>query len=103
MIKNDPQNPNTSPSHVESSSSEEGSNPDEEPDQRRQDVHMQHVLRDEKIRCVCIGVALLSLIVSFLIFFRTGTVLPLFVTMVVTSLGYRWLDRHLGTAERSRL
>jgi len=102
MKENDPQNPNTSPSHVESSSPEEGSNPDEEPDQQRQDRQLQCLLRNEKIRLVIIGMALLAMILSFLVFLRTGTVLPLFVTMVVAFLGYRRIDRRLDTSERSR-
>ena len=77
--------------------------PVDEPDQRWQDLQLQCLLRNEKIRLVIIGAALLALILSFLVFLRAGTVLPLFVTMVVSFLGYRRIDRHLDTSERSRL
>jgi len=74
----------------------------DEPDQRWQDRQLQCLLRNEKIRLVIIGMALLAMILSFLVFLRTGTVLPLFVTMVVAYLGYRRIDRRLDTSERSR-
>jgi hypothetical protein len=101
MKENDPQNPNTSPSHVESNPPEEGSNPDAEPDQRRQDVHMQHVLRDEKIRCVCIGVAVFAIILSATLFLFTKSIIPLFVTIVGVPLLYRYVDVYLDTSEAS--
>jgi hypothetical protein len=82
--------------------SEEMGDPVDEPDQRWQDLQLQCLLRNEKIRLVIIGAALLAMILSFLVFLRTGTVLPLFVTMVVAFLGYRRIDRRLDTSERSR-
>jgi hypothetical protein len=82
--------------------SEEMGDPVDEPDQRWQDPQLQCMLRNEKIRLVIIGAALLAMILSFLVFLRAGTVLPLFVTMVVAFLGYRRIDRRLDTSERSR-
>ena len=82
--------------------SEEIGDPIDEPDQQWQDLQLQCLLRNEKIRLVIIGMALLAMILSFLVFLRTGTVLPLFVTMVVAFLGYRRIDRRLDTSERSR-
>jgi hypothetical protein len=82
--------------------SEEMGDPLDEPDQRWQDLQFQCLLRNEKIRLAIIGAALLALILSFLVFLRTGNVLPSFVTMVVAFLGYRRIDRHLDTSERSR-
>ena len=78
-------------------------NPVDEPDQRWQDLQLQCLPRNEKIRLVIIGAALLAMILSFLVFLRTGTVLPLFVTIIVAFLGYRRIDRRLDTSERSRL
>ena len=80
--------------------SEEVGDPVEEPDQRWQDL--QCLQRNEKIRLIIIGMALLAMILSFLVFLRTGTVLPLFFTIVVAFLGYRRIDRRLDTPERSR-
>jgi len=71
------------------------SDPADEPDQRWQDLQLRCLLRNEKLRLVTIGAALLTLTLSFLVFLRTGTVLPLFITMVVAFLGYRRIDRHL--------
>jgi hypothetical protein len=82
--------------------SEEMGDPVDEPDQRWQDLQLQCMLRNEKIRLVIIGTALLAMILSFLVFLHTGNVLPLFVTMVVAFLGYRRTDRHFDTSERSR-
>ena len=74
--------------------------PVDEPDQQWQDPYC--LPRNEKIRLVIIGASLLVMILSFLVFLRAGTVLPLFVTMVGAFLGYRHIDRHFDTSERSR-
>jgi hypothetical protein len=102
MRKNDAHEQNADPPPpVRSNLPEEGSEPVEEPNQRRQDGHIQRRGPNEKIRLVILGVALLAMILSFLVFLRTGTVLPLFVTMVVVYLCYRRIDRYLDTSERS--
>jgi hypothetical protein len=101
MIANDAQQPNTHSPPVKSNAPEEVSEPVEEPDQRRQDMQMRHLPRNEKIRLAIISVALLALILSFLVFLFSGTVLPIFVTTVVVYLCYRYIDRHLDTSERS--
>src|SRR5258707_5651983 len=95
MIENDVQKPDASPPPVKSNAPEEVSEPVEEPDQRRQDMQMQRWRHNEKIRLVIIGVALLALILSFLVFLFSGTVLPIFVTMVVVYLCYRCVDVYL--------
>jgi len=77
---------------------EEVVDPVDEPDQRWQDLQLQCLLRNEKIRLAIIGMALIGLILSFLVFLRAGTVLPLFVTMVVAYLGYRCIDAWLDAA-----
>lgn len=67
----------------------------EEPDQRRPDRNMPCLLRNEQIRLVVLSLALLALLVSFLLVFLTGAILPLFGTMVIVFLGYRRLDAWL--------
>src|SRR5258708_7738300 len=100
MTANDAQQPEPSPP-VKSNAPEEVSEPVEEPDQRRQDVQMQRWRRNERIRVVMIGVALLALILSFLVFLFSGTVLPIFVTTVVVYLCYRCVDVYLDKSEAS--
>ena len=75
---------------------EEGSDLAEEPDQRRQDRDRTCLPRNEKIRLIIQGLGLLA---GFLLFLFSGTVLPLFGTMVIVLLGYRRIDAWL---ERSR-
>jgi len=99
MKENETRDPSPTTAAGDGCSGELG-DPVDEPDQRWQDLHC--LLQNEKIRLVIIGAALLAMILSFLVFLRAGTVLPLFVTMVVVFLGYRRIDRYLGTSERSR-
>ncbi|SRR5258706_457627 len=77
--------------------SEEVNSALEKPDQRRPDRDASVLSRIEEIRLVILGLALLALLVCFLLDFFAGTILPLFVTMVIVFLGYRrldaWLDR----------
>jgi hypothetical protein len=77
--------------------SEEVNSALEKPDQRRPDRDASALPRIEEIRLVVLGLALLALLVCFLLDFFAGTILPLFVTMVIVFLGYRrldaWLDR----------
>lgn len=102
MRENDTQKPDTSPPHMKSNALEEGNDPEEEPDQQLQDKHIRYSPSNEWIRLVIIGVDLLTMMLSFLVFLCTGNVLPLFITMVVVFLSYRYIDRHLDTLERSR-
>src|SRR5258708_3426144 len=78
---------------------EEGSDLAEEPDQRRQDRDRTCLPRNEKIRLIIQGLGLLA---GFLLFLFSGTVLPLFGTMVIVLLGYRRIDAWLDAAGRSR-
>jgi hypothetical protein len=79
--------------------SEEVSDALEEPDQRRPDRDRPCLPRNEQIRLIVLGLALLALLVGFLLDFITGAILPLFATMVVVYLGYRRLDTWLDTHE----
>jgi hypothetical protein len=81
----------------ENRGSEEVNSALEKPDQRRPDRNMPCLPRNEQIRLGVLSLALLALLVSFLLVFLTGEILPLFGTIVVVFLGYRrldaWLDR----------
>jgi hypothetical protein len=81
---------------------EEGSDLAEEPDQRQQDRDRTCLPRNEKIRLIIQGLGLLGLLAGFLLFLFSGTVLPLFGTMVIVLLGYRRIDAWLDAAGRSR-
>lgn len=81
---------------------EKGGDPLEGPDQRRQDRDITCLLRNEKIRLIIQGLGLLVLLAGFLLFFFSGTVLPLFGTIVIVLLGYRCIDTWLDAAGRSR-
>ena len=97
MIEHNAQQPDTNPQYLEGKTPEWGSDVVEEPDQRQQEILVQRELRNERIRLVIIGVTLLAMFLSFLLWLFTRTVLPLFVTIVVAYLGYRqvdtWFDR----------
>jgi hypothetical protein len=79
--------------------SEEVGDPAKEPDQRWQDMQMQHLLGNERFRLLILGVGLLALLMGLLLDLFAGTILPLFATMVVVYLGYRGLDTWLDTHE----
>jgi len=78
------------------------SDPLEEPPQRWRTGEVPWLPRNEKIRLFILGSSLLALLVGFLLFLFSGTTLPLFGTMVVAFLGYRYTDARLDTSERSR-
>lgn len=78
------------------------SDPLEEPPQRGRAGEAPCLPRNEKIRLAILGSSLLALLVGFLLFLFSGTALPLFGTMVVAFLGYRYTDARLDTSERSR-
>ena len=80
---------------------EEGSRLVEEAYQRSQDTHMQHLLRCERIRLVVICIGLLAIILSVVLFLFTGSIVALFVTIVIVPLFYRSVDVYLGKSEAS--
>lgn len=99
MIEHDAQQPDTNPARVESTTPEEGSDLVEEPDQRFQDTRIMHLLRNERIRLVIIGIGLLAIILSAVLFLFTGAIVALFVTIVVVPLFYRCVDVYLDKSE----
>ena len=103
MIEHDAQQPDGNPPHVKSKTPEEVSELVEEPDQRRPDMHMhmQHLLRNEKIRLVIIVVGLLAIIQSAVLFLFARSIVALFVTIVVAPLFYRCVDVYLDKSEAS--
>ncbi len=101
MIEHDAQQPDTTPPYLKDNTPEEGNEPVEEPDQRRQEMLVQHELRNERIRLVIIGVVLLAIILSAVLFLFTGSIVPLFIAIVVVSLLYRGVDVYLDKSEAS--
>jgi hypothetical protein len=101
IIEHDAQQPGTNPPHVKSNTPDEGSVLVVEADQRSQDTHMQRLLRNERIRLVIIGIGLLAIILSAVLFLFTGSVVALFVTIVVVLLFYRCVDVYLDKSEAS--
>jgi hypothetical protein len=101
MIEHDAHRPDTNPASVKSKTPEEGSELVEEADQRGQDSHMRHVLRNERIRLVIISIGLLAIILSTVLFLLTGSIVALFVTIIVVPLCYRCVDVYLDTSESS--
>jgi hypothetical protein len=101
MIEQNAQQPGTNPVPVKSTTPEEGSELVEEVDQRSQDTHMQPLLRNERIRLVIIGLGLLAIVLSAVLFLFTGTIVVLFVTIVIIPLFYRNVDMYLGKSEAS--
>jgi hypothetical protein len=99
MIDHEAQQPDTNPASVKSNTPEEGSELVEEPDQRSQDTHMQRLLRNERIRLAIIGIGLLAIILSAVLFLFTGSIVALFVTIVVVPLCYRCVDVYLDKSE----
>lgn len=57
------------------------------------------ILRHEKIRLEVLCGSLLLMLMSFILFFTTGAILPLFITIVVVFLFYKWLDTTFERAE----
>jgi hypothetical protein len=99
MREPDAQQLDTKLPHLKSKTPGEGSELVEEPDLRRQDMHMQHLLRHERIRLVIIGVALLAIIPSAVFFLFTRSIGPLFITIVVVPLFYKCVDVYLDKLE----
>jgi hypothetical protein len=101
MIEHDAQQPDTNSAPGKSNTPEEGSELVEEADQRSQDTYLQRLLRNERIRLVIIGIGLLAIILSTVLFLFTGSIVVLFVTIVVVPLFYRSVDVYLGKSEAS--
>ena len=99
MIEHNAQQSGTNPAHVKSNTPEEGSELVDEADQRSQDTHIRRLLRNERIRLVIICIGLLAIILSAVLFLFTGTIVVLFVTIVIVPLFYRSVDVYLGKSE----
>ncbi|SRR6266487_6704245 len=99
MIEHDAQQPGANPPRVKSTTPEEGSEHVEEPDQRRRDMHIQRLLHNERIRLVIIGIGFLAIILSAVLLLFTGSIVALFVTIVVVPLFYRCVDVYFDKSE----
>ena len=101
MIEHDAHRPGTHSAYVKSKTPEERSELVEVADQRSQDIHMRILLHNERIRLVIIGLGLLAIILSAVLFHFTGSIVALFVTIVIVPLFYRSVDSYLDTSEAS--
>ena len=101
MIEHNAQQPGTNPAHVKSNKPEVGSELFDEANQRSQEIHMRHLLRNERIRLVIICIGLLAIILSAVLFLFTGSIVALFLTIVIVPLFYRCVDIYLDTSESS--
>jgi hypothetical protein len=101
MIEHDVQQPDTNPAPVKNNTPEEGSELVEEADHRSQDMYLQHLLRNERIRLVIIGIGLLAIILSAVLFLFTGSIVALFVAIIVVPLFYRCVDVYLDKSKAS--
>jgi hypothetical protein len=99
MIEHNAQESGTNPTNVMINTPEEGSELVEEADQRSQDNHMRHLLRNERIRLVIICIGLLAIILSAVLYLFTGSIVALFVTIVIVPLFYKSVDAYLGKSE----
>ena len=99
MIEHNAQHSGTNSTDVKSNTPEEGSELVDEADQRSQDTHIRRLLRNERIRLVIICIGLLAIILSAVLFLFTGTIVVLFVTIVIVPLFYRSVDVYLGKSE----
>jgi hypothetical protein len=99
MRENEAQKGSTSLTDRKSNSSEEVSEPEEEPDQPRQDRHMQCLMRNVKIKLVTVGLALSVIILCGILFIFTTAILPLFITIVGVPLFYRAICVYLDKSE----
>ena len=75
----------------------------EEPEQQCQPDDAACILRHEKIRLEVLCASLLAMLISFVLFFTTGTILPLFVTIVLVFFFYKWLDATFERAEHPKI
>ena len=101
MIEHDTQQPDANPPYLEGKTPEEGSELVEEADQRSQEILVQRELRNERIRLVIIGLGLLVIIFGAVLYLFTGSIVALFVTIVVIPLVYRGVDVYLDKSEAS--
>ena len=69
--------------------------------ERSQDTQMQHLLRNERLRMVMIGIGLLAIILSAVFYLFTGSSGAIFVTIVVVPLFYWCVDVYLGKLKAS--
>lgn len=99
MIEHDAQQPDTNPPYLKSNTPEEGSRLVEEPDQRRQEMLVQREQGNERIRLVIIGIGLLAIILSAVLFLFTGSIVALFIAIVVVPLFYKCVDVYLNKTE----
>ena len=82
-----------------SNTREEGSEFIEEPSRALQLTLMQRFRLHERIRLLVLGMGLLVIMLSTIFLVFSGTIVPLFATIVVVLLFYWCVDRYLNTSE----
>ena len=85
--------------HLKSKTPEDNCKLVEEADQRLQDRRMQRLLLHERIRLLILGMGLLAIISSAVVFFVMRSIVPLFATIVVVPLFYWCVDVYLKKSE----
>ena len=101
MIEQNAQQTGTNPPHLEINETEEGNKPTEEPDQRQQEIFLERELRNARIRLLIICIGLFVIILSAFLYLFMGSIVALFVTIVVVPLFYRCVDVFLVKSEAS--
>jgi hypothetical protein len=84
-----------------SSTPEEMSELEEEPDQRWQERQMPCMQRSIKMKLVLIGAALLAIMQSAVLCLFTGAFLPLLLTIVAVPLFYKGMCLYLDKSDAS--
>ena len=79
----------------------EGSECVEEPGRALQIRLLQRLRRHERIRLLILGMGMLVIMLSTVFFVFTGSIVPLFATIVVVPLCYWCVDRYLKQSETS--
>jgi Flp pilus assembly protein TadB len=65
---------------------------EEEPDQRSQQNHEECVVRNEKKRFIAVCLSLIAIILAYVLFLLTNSVLAVFFSIVLTFLCYQRLE-----------
>jgi hypothetical protein len=99
MRKPEAQQLDTRIAHLKDTIPGNGSECVEEPSRALQIRLLQRFRRHERIRLLILGMGLLVIMLSIVCFVFSGTILPLFATIVVVPLCYWCVDRYLNTSE----
>src|SRR5690349_17504910 len=99
MRESDVQQLETRLPQPKSKTREEGSECVEEPSRALQVTLMQRLRRHERIRLLILGMGLLVIMLSTVLFVFSGSIVLLFATIVIVPLFYWCVDAHLKQSE----